>query len=233
MRGRFTNRIGIAAASSASIQSLQPSGKPDRVRRSGAKVRGYFKVLVRSTRLLTKSLMRWVSPRSAPPSTAAFAGMCGAHPGDSSDLSAKCCALVISADRLPCLRASRRTADLSVCCFLLGLPPNATLVGLAAPSRSRFLASVEVPRPLPFLRSWWAVYARCSAPVLWFRPAGCFFLRRKMCASRHPSHPSVFDRSSRTPPVLKLVALRFCRSQPWKIALLTLSDHQQEFPQTV
>jgi len=53
-----------------------------------------------------------------------------------------------------------------------------------------------------------------------------------MCASRRPSHPSVFCRSSRTPPVLKLVALRFCRSQPSKIALLTLSDHQQEFPQT-
>lgn len=59
-----------------------------------------------------------------------------------------------------------------------------------------------------------------------------FLLAKKMCASRRPSHPSVFFRSSRTPPVLKLVALRFCRSQSSKISLLTLSDHQQEFPQT-
>lgn len=136
------------------------------MRRSGAMVRWYFKVLVRSTSLLPKTLMRGVPPQPASSSTSAFAGCKrltwtfqltlrpAAVPG---------CSLL---DRLPCLRASRTTADLPACCFSARSPPNTTLVGLAAPKRSRFLASAEVPRPLLFLRRVWAVYARCSAPVL-------------------------------------------------------------------
>jgi len=40
-------------------------------------------------------------------------------------------------------------------------------------------------------------------------------------------------RSSRTPSVLKLVALRFRRLQSWELSLLTPGDRRQELPQTV
>ena len=141
-------------------------------------VRWYFKVLVRSTSLLPKTLMRGSSNRSAPASTSACAGCKGliwtfqptfrpaAVPG---------CSLL---DRLPCLRASRTTADLPACCFSARSPPNTTLVGLAAPKRSRFLASAEVPRPLSSCEDC-GPYT-LDVPRLFYGVAGLMFLLTKI-----------------------------------------------------
>lgn len=121
-------------------------------RRPGAMVRWCFKVLVRPTKTSYEVLdARGSHPlRAAAHACFRSHARCFSAPSDS--LAGRCSAQISSADRLPCPRASRRTADLSVCCLSARSPPNTTRVGLAAPRRSRFPASVEVPRPPLFFR---------------------------------------------------------------------------------
>lgn len=195
-------------ALSASIQSLRPTSK---LAGSDVRVRWFagasrFSFVLR--RLLTKSWMRGVLTRSALPLTPAFAAM----PGASLRL------------QIPLRDAALHRSPRLTGSPVLGPPEEPPTFRSAAFLLVRLQTPLAwvwplrdgrgFPLPLRFLdlhssfEEGGCIRSMFRASSAAF-PVRCFFLRRRMCASRRPFHPTVFNRSSRTPPVLKLVCASF------------------------
>lgn len=193
----------------------------------GYEVRWYFKVLFRFAGLSREGPVRGcpLTRSPAPSSTPACAAIVAVHSGLSTRMP--------PADRLPCPRASVNPRLFSPW-LPSGMPLSVTRVSKIRSGAvsifsflPRFLKHAAIRRP-PHV----PLSVRCSAhswgvtrPVI--TP---FRVESRFAAS---FSPVVLLRSSRTPPMLKLVALRFCRSESFQVALLIFSDHRQEFPQTV
>jgi len=122
-------------------------------------------------------------------------------------------------------------ADLSACFFR-----NARLRCSRREPRSEggfdCLVAAEVPRPShPPKRGMGRRTLDVPRPLVAVRIRSCAVA--PMPASRRSSLRAFPILNARTLTMPKLVALRFCRSQPSQVTLLALSDHHQELSQTV